>query len=146
MSHTQSRSLILAAKQRCRDLRRHSTRAERLFWEQVRDRKFLDLKFYRQYPFFFSVTDEETFAIVDFYCHERKLVVEIDGKIHDEQKEKDAARSDVLNAFGVSVVRFADEEVEKDMAAVFKKLETVLKGGNVEPRPTINDDHSPFSS
>ena len=126
MPWTKNKFLTQAAKQRCRELRRQSTSAERLFWEKVRNRQFLGLKFYRQHPFFFSVSDHETFAIADFYCHEKRVVIEIDGQIHNEQEEMDAARSDVLNACGVSVIRFTNKEVEEDMAGTLEKLGDLL--------------------
>ncbi len=120
------KALILAAKERCRALRRRATLAEQMFWERVRDRRFLGLKFYRQYPFFFAVSDHGTFAIADFYCDERKVVIELDGKIHDDQQEKDAARTEIINCFGVTVMRFTNEEVESDLDEVLKRLEKTL--------------------
>lgn len=122
-SQSISKEQILAAKIRSRELRRRSTPAERKFWERVRDRRFLGLKFYRQHPFFFGVADHDTFAIADFYCDQVKLAVEIDGKIHDDQKEKDAVRTEIINCFGVNVVRFTNEEIEGNFNDVLRRLE-----------------------
>ena len=127
MSLTKNTKLILVAKQACRELRKRSTSAEQLFWEKVRDRRFLDLKFYRQHPLFVDVSGRETFFIADFYCHERKLVIELDGKIHDYNKQHDKARTEIVNSLGVSVVRFKNQEIEHDVKKVLEKLKKVLK-------------------
>lgn len=114
------------AKQRCRDLRKRQTKAEAIFWAAVRDRKFLQLKFYRQHPLFFDYLGKETFFIVDFYCHERKLVVEIDGKIHDYRKDHDELRTFIINLLGHAVVRFRNEEIENNLHEVLERLKTSI--------------------
>ena len=110
------------AKQLCRELRQRQTNAEEIFWQAVRDRKFLGLKFYRQYPLFFDYLGKETFFIADFFCHERQLVVEIDGKIHDYRKDHDELRTFIINMMGIEVVRFRNEEIEKDLGNVLARL------------------------
>lgn len=80
------------AKERCRELRKNQTSSEEILWKVIRNRSFLRKKFYRQYPLFFDYLGKETFYIADFYCHEEKLVIEIDGKIHEKQKRKVAHR------------------------------------------------------
>ncbi len=127
MSLTKNKELVLIAKQVCRELRKRSTSSEQLFWEEVRDRRFLDLKFYRQHPLFVDVNGRETFFIADFYCHERKLVIELDGKIHDYNKLHDKARTEVMNSLGVIVVRFKNQEIEHDMKKVLQELRRMLK-------------------
>lgn len=122
-----SDELVLVAKRTCRDLRRFSTSAERLFWNKVRDRRFLGLKFYRQYPLFVDLDGRETFFVADFYCHERRFVVEIDGKIHDYHRQHDAARSEVMNSLGISVVRFKNHEIENGLDSVLKSLADTLE-------------------
>lgn len=114
------------AKQRCRDLRKRQTKAEAIFWAAVRDRKFLQLKFYRQHPLFFDYLGKETFFIADFYCHERKLVVEIDGKIHDYRKDHDELRTFIINLLGHAVVRFRNEEIENNLHEVLERLKTSI--------------------
>ena len=110
------------AKQLCRDLRKSPTRAEKIFWEAVRNRKFMDLKFYRQYPLFVDFAGRETFFIADFFCFEKNLVIEIDGKIHDYHKEHDELRTEIINMKGIQVVRFKNEEIEADMGMVLLRL------------------------
>ncbi len=93
--------------QRAREMRRAPTRSEALLWAQIRDRK-LGARFRRQAPL-----DR---YIVDFYgpCH--KLVVEVDGAIHDSQREQDAIRQRELELlFGVHFVRIRAELVEHNV-------------------------------
>jgi very-short-patch-repair endonuclease len=66
--------------------------------------------------------DEHCFFIADFYCDERKLVIEVDGKIHDFQKEYDQGRTEILKEMGLSVIRFTNDEVSKDISAVLEKI------------------------
>ncbi len=81
------------------------TEAERVLWECLRNRKLDGLKFRRQQVI-------EGF-IVDFFCHELKLVVEIDGEIHDtpEQKEIDEHRKKVFELRGLKEIRFKNPDV-----------------------------------
>lgn len=127
MSLRRSKEIALVAKQVCRDLRKRSTPPEQAFWDQVRDRRFQGPKFYRQHPLFVDLDGGETFFVADFYCHERKLVVEIDGKIHDYHKQHDAARTEGINGLGVSVVRFRNEEIESNMDGVLERLRRILE-------------------
>ena len=120
------------AKQLCRDLRKRQTNAEEIFWQAVRDRKFLGLKFYRQHPLFFDYLGKETFFIADFFCHERQLVVEIDGKIHDYRKDHDELRTFIINMMGIEVIRFRNEEIENNLSEVLARIEQAL---NSPPGP-----------
>jgi very-short-patch-repair endonuclease len=60
--------------------------------------------------------------IADFYCHELKLIIEIDGEIHNTQKEKDEARSFELQNLGIKIIRFTNEEVINKIADVILKI------------------------
>ena len=68
--------------------------------------------------------------IVDFYCHKAGLVIEVDGDIHDLQKEEDERREKVLNELGLQVIRFGNEEVMKNLFAVISKTKSVISLGN----------------
>ena len=81
MSLNSKTKLVEVAKVVCRELRKHSTEAERIFWEAVRNKKFCNRKFYRQYPLFHDITGKETFFIADFFCYEEKLIIELDTNI-----------------------------------------------------------------
>jgi len=114
-------------KQLCRDLRKKSTKAERIFWEAVRGRKFEGKKFYRQHPIYFDYYEQKRFFIADFYCHEEKTVVEIDGKIHDYQRDYDEIRTFIINSLNINVVRYKNKEVENNITGVLKELRLYLK-------------------
>ena len=128
MSLSNDPRLRQVAKQLCRDFRKKQTNAEKIFWEAVRNRRFMGLKFYRQYPIFVDVDGRETFFIADFFCFEKKLVVEIDGKIHDYQKDYDALRTEIINRKGIDVIRFKNEEIEKNVDAVLRRLKMRVEG------------------
>lgn len=127
MSLSNNPRLREIAKQLCRDLRKRQTNAEAIFWQAVRDRKFLGLKFYRQHPLFFDYLGKETFFIADFFCHERQLVVEIDGKIHDYRKDHDELRTFIISMMGIEVIRFSNEEIETDLVEVLTRITRLLK-------------------
>ena len=88
-----------------RKLRKNATEAEELLWEYLKDRKFLKLKFKRQY----SVDH----FVIDFYCSEKKFGIEIDGKIHLKKdiKNHDENRDSFLKDFGIKILRIKNEEV-----------------------------------
>jgi very-short-patch-repair endonuclease len=105
-----------ALKDRRRELRHNQTDAEKALWAQVRNKQFFGLKFFRQY----SVGA----YILDFYCPEKKLAVELDGGQHNlsEGREYDAERTAYLNSHGIEVVRFWNNEVLCEMEGVLKSL------------------------
>jgi len=99
--------------QRAKELRRDMTPAEKILWEELRANKLGD-HFRRQQVI-------QGF-IVDFYCHKAGLVIEVDGDIHDLQKEEDERREKVLSALGLRVVRFRNDDVVKSLSAVVGKI------------------------
>ena len=106
-------------KEQARALRKSPTPAEKKLWNYLRGNKISGVKFRRQQII-------EGF-IVDFFCHKAKLVVEVDGDVHDvvEQKTLDTRRKEVFIARGLKEVRFRNEEVLGDVTKVvgiFKKL------------------------
>ena len=97
--------------QLARELRRNITPSENLLWQNLRGRKLNGLKFLRQHPIeYTSVNNREQFFIADFYCAEKKLVVEVDGKYHDFQKDYDENRNLILKELGMHTVRIKNEE------------------------------------
>lgn len=99
-----------------RELRQVSTEAEKLLWSELRNRKLNRLKFRRQHPI-----DK---YIADFYCHERKLVIELDGEIHNTQENKnyDKARTVELGSLTITVLRFTNDEVLNGVERVLQKI------------------------
>ena len=90
-----------------RQMRHQPTLEESVIWAQLRGRKFRGLRFRRQHaigPF-----------IVDFYCHEKRLIVEVDGGIHNSTIERDAMRDEYLNALGFTVLHLTNEEVTSNL-------------------------------
>ena len=122
MSLNHKKELVKVAKEVCRELRKRSTKAEIILWEFLRRKNLCGKKFYRQYPFFYDVTGNESFFIADFYCHEEKLIIELDGKYHRYRIAEDEKRTEILNFLGVKVIRFNNDEVENNLANVVLKI------------------------
>ena len=118
MPSSNQRALI---KRTARNLRKRQTQSEALFWEAVRDRRFQGMKFLRQHPLRFRYQDGQRFFITDFYCPEHKLVIEIDGKIHEEQAERDELRTWIINHIGLRVLRFTNDDLQ-DLQFVLDKI------------------------
>ena len=122
MHRTNNIILLQAAKDLSRELRKYQTGAEKLLWENVRKKRLRGLKFYRQYPIFYEIDNSELFIIADFYCFEKKTIIEIDGKIHRYRKKKDNRRTQILNSLGIRVLRFHNEDVENELDQVLKEI------------------------
>ncbi len=101
-------------RQRAKELRRQMTPAEQLLWEQVRDRRLGGLKIRRQHPI--------GRFIADFYCTEARLIIEVDGGIHDQQRERDAARTEYLEQRGFRVLRIRNEAIERNTDEVLAEI------------------------
>jgi very-short-patch-repair endonuclease len=102
---------------RAKQLRRRMTEAEKIVWEIVRENSILGLKFRRQHPI--------NNYIADFYCHKIKLVVEIDGETHNQESAKlyDEHRTNVMNSFGIEVIRFNNKVILSNISFVRKTIE-----------------------
>ncbi len=110
-------------KEFARELRKNQTDAEAQFWSKVRNRKFLNYKFNRQ---FIIEHESRSYFIADFFFFEKKLIVEIDGSVHKAQVEYDRIREDILKDMGYSIVRFSNEDVLKNWDKVAENLEKEL--------------------
>lgn len=113
-------------KQVCRNLRINSTPAEKLFWETVRNRQIKGYKFNRQYPIVFEIDNNRRFFVADFYCHQLQFVIEIDGGIHETQKDYDELRTKIISHLGMQVFRFSNAEVLNETDLVVEKLEKII--------------------
>ena len=98
-------------------MRKEPTDAERILWQELRAKK-LGVKFRRQH-----LIDQ---FIVDFYCVELGLVVEVDGGIHGDQRSADLEREEILKGQGCTIVRFKNNEVEGNLLRVISKIKDVI--------------------
>jgi very-short-patch-repair endonuclease len=98
-------------------LRRSMTKAEAVLWKKLKDRKLFHTKFRRQHPI--------NIFIVDFYCHQYRVVIEVDGDIHNDEiaKQYDSIRTDVLNNFGLKVIRFTNDQILYSLNSVLEKIQ-----------------------
>jgi len=101
-----------------RELRKRSTLPEVLIWMKIKG-KALGVEFHRQVP----ILD----YIVDFYCHEIFLAIEIDGEYHQFKKQYDKQRSDQLEKVGVKILRFKNDEVLEEIENVIDTLKFYIK-------------------
>lgn len=110
-----------ALKEIARGLRNNSTLGEVLLWKRLRNKQMLGYDFHRQKPL-----DQ---FIVDFYCHELNLAIEIDGGSHEsgEAQEKDAARQERLESLGIKFLRFKESDVRKSFRTVVENIERWIR-------------------
>jgi very-short-patch-repair endonuclease len=101
-----------------RDMRRKPTEAENLLWQHLRRHELHGLKFRRQHSI-------ERF-IVDFYCAKARLVIEVDGPIHQYQGEEDSIRQEFLESRNLKVLRFSNAVVLNNVDEVIKHILTFL--------------------
>jgi very-short-patch-repair endonuclease len=101
-------------QERARELRKNMTPAEKILWEKLRHNRLDGLQFRRQ-----QIINPFT---VDFYCHARALVVEVDGDIHDLQQDYDAERSSYLIARGFRILRVTNDDVKNDLLSVVQRI------------------------
>lgn len=100
-----------------RQLRKDQTSTEAKVWAVLKNRKCFGLKFRRQHVI-------EGF-VVDFYCLEKRLTIEIDGGIHDKQKDYDELRQAEIEAKGIKVIRIRNEELINEKVLLKKIKETI---------------------
>jgi very-short-patch-repair endonuclease len=100
--------------QAARLLRENMTYFEKLVWERLKGKQIDGHRFRRQHPI--------DFFIVDFYCHDARLVVEIDGEIHFQQEEYDDGRSAEMEKYGIKVIRFTNNEIKENIENVIHKI------------------------
>jgi len=100
---------------RAKELRRNLTSAEAILWSHLRNRQLGGLKFRRQHPI--------GPFIADFYCAEKRLIVEVDGDIHNLQMEQDQARTSQFESYGYYVIRFRNEQVEQELESVLEAIQ-----------------------
>ena len=102
--------------QRAKELRRQMTQEEKILWQHLRANRLHRFHFRRQ-----QIIDG---FIVDFYCHAARLVIEVDGKIHQQQVEYDADRDRILSARGLRLLRISNEDVRQNLEQVLAIIST----------------------
>jgi imidazole glycerol-phosphate synthase subunit HisF len=104
---------------RAEELRKNQTADEKLLWLHLKRNK-LGVRFKRQHPIWMY--------IADFYCHELRLVIEVDGSIHNlkEVMESDKIREEDIISFGIRVIRFTNREIKTDIVSVVNKIQSVI--------------------
>ena len=127
MQRTQLPDMFYGAKrtifQNACELRKEMTPAEKVLWNRL-NKSQLGVRFKAQHPI--------DIFIADFYCHKHKLVVEVDGEIHLSQKEQDENRTAELERFGLTIIRFKNEEVINDIERVIDEIKKII---NTAPSP-----------
>lgn len=111
--------------ERARNLRKNQTPAEKELWQEIRKQKLGKL-FRRQYPIRFYYGNKKRYFITDFFCKSKKLVIEVDGKIHEDQKEYDLGRDYIIKELGFNILRFTNEEIFNYTEYVLKKIKEYL--------------------
>ena len=98
------------------EMRKNPTQAEKLLWKHLRKLRFEGYTFRRQHPI--------DIFIADFYCHRLKLIIEVDGDIHfnEQAQEHDDGRTGELERFGVTVIRFTNEQVITNQELVISQI------------------------
>jgi len=97
-----------------RKFRTNDTYAEKVLWEQIRDKKLLNLKFRRQYII-------HNF-IIDFFCFKYRLAIEVDGDIHKKQTIKDEKRQKIIESKKINFLRFTNKEILTNMKKVLSEI------------------------
>jgi very-short-patch-repair endonuclease len=125
MQQTQLPDMFYGAKrmifQNACDLRKDMTLAEKVLWNRL-NKSQLGVRFKAQHPI--------DIFIADFYCHKFKLIIEVDGEIHESQKESDENRTAELERFGLTVIRFTNDEVINDIERVIEEIKKII---NITP-------------
>lgn len=109
---------------KAKNLRLKMTISETKLWEELKSKKLNNYKFRRQHPIHYF--------IADFYCHEFKLIIELDGEYHNtkEQKEYDKQRDELLNFQEIEILRITNEDVLNNIIAV--KDQILIKINNIK--------------
>jgi very-short-patch-repair endonuclease len=129
------RAIPRSLLEKARELRKQQTPAEAILWECLRDRQLLNAKFRRQH----NIGQ----IIADFYCHEAKLIIEVDGGIHSTQRDRDQIRDEWANAQGLTVLRLTNDEILENIEQALKKIATYLPSSPQPPSPKGEDGAKP---
>jgi len=125
-----------AIKDKAKKLRKKMTDAEKILWSKIRNRKVNGMYFRRQHPY--------GIYILDFFCFEANLVIEVDGLIHLSKHEYDLERTEYLESSGLTIIRFRNADIENRIGKVLEKIQGVVypfpPGGNKKGGNSIRKD------
>ena len=105
-------------KARAKELRKSMTCQEKILWSFLRNRQIHGKHFRRQHPY--------GIYILDFYCFEVNLAIEVDGLIHQDRQQYDNERTEYLESSGMKVLRFDNEDIDSRIDWVLSKIQTIL--------------------
>jgi len=109
-----------------RELRKEMTDSEKILWNELRGRKMNGYKFLRQHPIIYNGNlIRYNYFIADFYCSSKKVIIELDGPIHEDKKEYDEFRDSVLKDLDMNILRIKNEELS-DIKYVIEKIKNFL--------------------
>ena len=116
-------------KEKRRELRKNMTEAEKALWKELRGKRLAGLKFFRQYGI--------GAYIADFYCPQRKLVIEVDGGQHfsEDGKTHDAQREHYMSSLGIYTLRFSNLDILKNLDGTWERIIQVVK--ELPPAPSL---------
>ncbi|WP_315056604.1 endonuclease domain-containing protein [Chryseobacterium indoltheticum] len=114
---------------KAQSLRNNETKAEKILWENLRRNQLKGHKFGRQHPI--------SLFIADFYCHQLKLIIEVDGEYHNapEQIKIDDERTQVLQDNGMKIIRFTNCEIENNIGKVITQIGLIIDAIILEKNP-----------
>jgi leucyl-tRNA synthetase len=116
-------------RKHAQDLRLNMTDSEKILWKELRSRKLSGFKFLRQHPILYSGNLKRyNYFVADFYCAAKKIIIELDGPIHDTSEEYDRFRESELQQIGFHILRIRNEEllnmkkVQQKISAYFSRI------------------------
>jgi very-short-patch-repair endonuclease len=117
-----------------REFRKDPTPGEKILWNELRGKKLDGIKFRRQQPI--------GYFVVDFYSSTYRLVIEVDGPIHEDQVEADRARQEILEALGLSVLRIKTEIIEQNLLMALEAIRDsiqIIEQNKNTPSPLMGE-------
>jgi very-short-patch-repair endonuclease len=109
-------------KKHARELRKNQTDSEKLLWQQIKGRKLSGYKFLRQHPIIYRRDPARiSYFVADFYCNEKRAIIELDGPVHDASIDYDQFRDSELQNLGIHILRIKNEELT-NMPEVLNKI------------------------
>jgi very-short-patch-repair endonuclease len=108
-------------RQAAREFRRAATPTEQLLWEALRNNRLGGHKFRRQHPV--------GRFVLDFYCHEERLAIEVNGGIHQRQQVADRERQETLESMGIRFIRLPAERAQEDLPGALEAIQQALTTG-----------------